>query len=323
MTLDEDHIALAAEYVLGTLDADAFARAEALIAAEPEFAALVREWECRLGELNAMVDPVEPPAELLDKIKARIADMAPAAAIHLPDPAAARAAPHPAAPPRPAPARPANNDARASRSDMAAPPPSDVRVRLVTLSHRAQRWRDVGIGFAALAAGVAAVFVTSLVRPEYLPDQLRPKPKIVEVVTTVERVVEKPVERVVEKTVEKPVRFVAVLQRDAASPAFILTVDVENRSMTVRKVAAEPQPGKSYELWLVSNQLPQPRSLGVIGANEFSVGGQLTNYQPDTIRDATYAVTLEPEGGSPTGVATGPILWTGKLIEAIAPAKSP
>jgi anti-sigma-K factor RskA len=34
-------------------------------------------------------------------------------------------------------------------------------------------------------------------------------------------------------------------------------------------------------------------------------------------RGATYAVTVEPPGGSPTGVATGPIVYVGKLIEAV------
>ena len=32
--------------------------------------------------------------------------------------------------------------------------------------------------------------------------------------------------------------------------------------------------------------------------------------------NATYAVSLEPEGGSPTGLPTGPVLFTGKLIQA-------
>jgi anti-sigma-K factor RskA len=31
---------------------------------------------------------------------------------------------------------------------------------------------------------------------------------------------------------------------------------------------------------------------------------------------ATYAVSLEPEGGSPSGAPTGPVLYTGKLIQA-------
>ena len=76
MILDDDHIVLAAEYVLGTLDADETARAEQLLAAEPDFAAAVREWERRLGELSAMVDPVEPPAELLARIRARLKETA-------------------------------------------------------------------------------------------------------------------------------------------------------------------------------------------------------------------------------------------------------
>jgi len=40
----------------------------------------------------------------------------------------------------------------------------------------------------------------------------------------------------------------------------------------------------------------------------------------DALAASRRAVTLEPEGGSPTGVATGPIVFTGKLIEAVPPA---
>jgi anti-sigma-K factor RskA len=32
------------------------------------------------------------------------------------------------------------------------------------------------------------------------------------------------------------------------------------------------------------------------------------------IKDATFAVSLEPEGGSPTGAPTGPVVFAGKLI---------
>ena len=31
-----------------------------------------------------------------------------------------------------------------------------------------------------------------------------------------------------------------------------------------------PEPGKSFELWLISDKLPQPRSLGVIGGSDFT-----------------------------------------------------
>jgi anti-sigma-K factor RskA len=110
--------------------------------------------------------------------------------------------------------------------------------------------------------------------------------------------------------------LVAVLQKDAQSPAFLVSVDLERRQLTIRAVAAKPQPGKSYELWLVHDELKSPRSLGVIGESPLTVGPTLASYAPNVIEDATLAVSLEPEGGSKTGVPTGPILFTGKLIEA-------
>ena len=68
---DDDRDALAAEYVLGTLSADERDQAEALLAIDPGFAEIVRVWERRLGELNVMVEAVEPPPEVWDKIRTR------------------------------------------------------------------------------------------------------------------------------------------------------------------------------------------------------------------------------------------------------------
>src|SRR5262249_329998 len=68
----QDQDALAAEYVLGTLDADERAQAQALMWVNPEFATLVRQWERRLGELHAMADAIEPPAPIWTAIKTQI-----------------------------------------------------------------------------------------------------------------------------------------------------------------------------------------------------------------------------------------------------------
>ena len=46
---DDDRDALAAEYVLGTLSADERTQAETLMAIDPAFDAVVRQWEKRLG----------------------------------------------------------------------------------------------------------------------------------------------------------------------------------------------------------------------------------------------------------------------------------
>ncbi|MGA7490813.1 MAG: hypothetical protein WBW74_28155, partial [Xanthobacteraceae bacterium] len=92
-----DHAdALAAEYVLGTLDADERAQARALLARDGGFAAKVQSWERRLGELHLMVEPVEPDPAILARIKARMAEAEAQPMVPLPEPE--NIAPPPAAP---------------------------------------------------------------------------------------------------------------------------------------------------------------------------------------------------------------------------------
>jgi anti-sigma-K factor RskA len=265
----------AAEYVLGTLDPAERAEAQALIASDPAFAALVRDWEGRLGELHALADSVDPPAAVWDAIKAKLPETEQTAPFRLPE-----------IPPPP-------------------PPPPRLPPNVIALSNRMVRWRMVAAATGTMAAVFALFIITSTVAPTVLPDSLRPRPRVIVQVT--------------EGVAPPPARFVAVLQRDATSPAFILTVDIANRSLTVRRVAAEREPGKSYELWLVSNKFPAPRSLGVVGGGEFTQTGNLTPYDPATISDATFAVSLEPEGGSPTGAPSN-VMFLGKLIESTPPA---
>src|SRR4051812_15758736 len=69
MAFSEDHIALAAEYALGTLDADERAQAEAMMSADQDFAAMVDAWSTKLGALNQMVGSIEPSPEVWDRIR--------------------------------------------------------------------------------------------------------------------------------------------------------------------------------------------------------------------------------------------------------------
>jgi anti-sigma-K factor RskA len=109
-----------------------------------------------------------------------------------------------------------------------------------------------------------------------------------------------------------PREYVAILQRDAGSPAFEVTVNLDNQQLTVRPVAARAPPGKSYELWIIDAKLGAPRSLGVIG--EAKRAANLSAYDPSVVENATYAVTVEPPGGSPDGKPSGPPVFVGKLI---------
>jgi anti-sigma-K factor RskA len=292
MAYSEDHIALAAEYALGTLDADERAQVETMMSVDKDFTVMVQAWEFRLGVLNQMVGAVEPRPEVWDRIKTAAGLSEPQAPLVLPE------AP-PLPPPSPPPAAP-EVVAAATVADNA---------NVIRLSAEVRRWRNVATFTTAIAAALIAMIAAGVYQPDLLPDGIRPKPRtqVVEV-----------------KTPPTPApasaQFVAVLQKDGGSPAFILTVDGATKNFTVRRVGAQPEPGKSYELWIVSDKLQRPRSLGVIGGNDFTARPVLSGYAPDVVSQATYAVTVEPEGGSPTGVATGPIVFTGKLIETVPPA---
>jgi len=153
---------------------------------------------------------------------------------------------------------------------------------IAVLRRRLRTWRIAAAGASAIAAGLALFVATRALAPS------------------------RPGEN-----------FVAVLQHDAASPAFIVSVDVAARSLTIRPVAATPQTDRSYELWLVNTHLHAPRSLGVVQNAAFTVASsRLTDLPRNVVRDSTFAVTLEPLGGSPSGLPTGPILYSGTLVQA-------
>lgn len=294
MAYSEDHIALAAEYALGTLDAEERVQVEAMMSVDADFAAMVETWERRLSVLNQMVGLVEPPAHVWEKIRVAAGLSGPQAGLVLPE------APPPPAPAVPEVAPPPASEATASGASIS----SSADSRVMAFSGQARRWRGVAAGMTALAAALAAMIAVQAHRPELLPEGLRPK--------VLQQVAQAPA-----APAGAPAQYVALLQTDGNSPAFILTVDAGTKNFTVRKVSATEQPGKSYELWIVSDRFEKPRSLGVIGSNDFTTRAALSAYDPDIVNQATYAVTVEPQGGSPTGSATGPIVFTGKLIETV------
>jgi len=287
MAYSEDHIALAAEYALGTLDADERAQVETMMSVDNGLAAMVQAWEQKLGVLNQMVGSIEPRPEVWDRIRTAIGHSAPQEPLVLP-----QAAP----PPRLVP----------DISELAVAVDDS---NIIQLSAKVRRWRSIATLTTAIAAALVAMIAVQAWRPDLLPEGIRPKPR-----TQVAEV----------KSPAAPApapsaQYVAVLQKDGSSPAFILTVDGVTRNFTVRKVGAAAEPGKSFELWLISDKLQRPRSLGVIGGSDFTARPVLSSYDADTINAATYAVTVEQAGGSPEGKPTSAPIYAGKLIETVPP----
>jgi anti-sigma-K factor RskA len=169
-------------------------------------------------------------------------------------------------------------ETRLDREGSAAPRPSGENV--VALRRRVGWWRSMAIASSALAASLLLVIVwQNLFRPA-------------------------------EET-----RLVAVLQSDSTKPAFLVTVDLPERRLTVKPLTGPAAQDKSYELWLINAKFEEPRSLGVISA-PLTVSERLRGFDSGTIEGSAVAVSLEPKGGSPTGKVTGPVLYSGPLISA-------
>jgi anti-sigma-K factor RskA len=286
MAYSDDHIALAAEYALGTLDADERAQVETMMSVDRDFTAVVRAWEHKLGALNQMVGSVEPRSEVWDKIRAAVGQTQPQAPPAFPDAASVAAVEE-------------------------QPPSVADNSNVIRLTEKIRRWRSITTVSSAIAAALVAMIGIGLSVPDLLPDSMRPRPR-----TQV-------VEAKAPPAPKSSAQYVAVLQKEGGSPAFILTVDEATKNFTVRKVGASAEPGRSFELWLISDKLPKPRSLGVIGGSDFTSRPVLASFDADLVKAATYAVTVEQAGGSPDGNPHSAPVFSGKLIEAVPPPAAP
>ncbi|MEX0961181.1 MAG: anti-sigma factor [Burkholderiales bacterium] len=89
------------------------------------------------------------------------------------------------------------------------------------------------------------------------------------------------------------------------------------RLMQIRVIGhAEMDPDTEWELWMLPDPEQPPVSLGLISTHEL----QTMRVPPELNRalDAAWgmAMSVEPKGGSPTGVPTGPVLYMGQCVKA-------
>ncbi|GED21529.1 anti-sigma factor [Halomonas halmophila] len=238
MTDRDDLDMLAAEYVLGTLDAEERTRVAQRRQDDATLNDLIEAWEARLAPLGDEIQEVAPGPDLLKRIEQRIDDLE-----------AERAA--------------------AAGSDEHVPPRDNV----YQLQRRLRFWQ----WGTCLATAAALVLAVLLLAP--LQTQQPPKP------------------------------FVAVFQQNDQQPAFMVSVELPSRDLHVQAVAAEPLPDKSYQMWIKEDSLgPKPRSVGVLNDDLSLAANALSEYSPELLKRATFGISVEPPGGSPTGQPTGPAI---------------
>jgi anti-sigma-K factor RskA len=86
----------------------------------------------------------------------------------------------------------------------------------------------------------------------------------------------------------------------------------ESQTFMVRRDAGDYPDDRSFEIWLIADPESQPVSIGLVDREQLTeiwVSDEIAAQLPG----ATVAISEEPLGGSPTGVATGPVLSLGQL----------
>jgi anti-sigma-K factor RskA len=93
---------------------------------------------------------------------------------------------------------------------------------------------------------------------------------------------------------------------------FVATLDTRSGAVAVVPAAFAADATRVPELWLIPAD-GKPRPLGLLRADRTVTITIPRELVPHATRDAVLAVSLEPQGGSPTGQPTGPVIASGKL----------
>lgn len=152
-------------------------------------------------------------------------------------------------------------------------------------------WRSVGFWRAATAVAVAAAIAAIVVRiPQILPPQSRPV------------------------AVQPGAEPVTTLAHDNGTPGWLASIDARRGTVLLVPVPSPPDTrGRVPELWLIPPG-KSPRPLGLLSSDRsYAVAVPAELRAALTTAGAVLAISLEPPGGAPHAVPTGPIIAKGMI----------
>ena len=122
---------------------------------------------------------------------------------------------------------------------------------------------------------------------------------------------------------EAPMAMVAVMNDDRGLPAMVVSWPsmkaTRNPYVRIKVVQEHPvmAPGTTWEMWMLPGGREKPVSLGLITTDV----DQTMRVRPalaDSMESAWgLAMSVEPEGGSPTGAPTGPVVFKGQCVRIL------
>lgn len=110
--------------------------------------------------------------------------------------------------------------------------------------------------------------------------------------------------------------LMAVFADDTSAPLWTVSLDLETGQILARSInASAAAVDKAFQLWMLPADGSAPRSLGLLPVS----GGQASNDLPAGLlailqANAGLAISIEPAGGSPTGLPTGPVIHQAQWV---------
>ena len=154
-------------------------------------------------------------------------------------------------------------------------------------------WRSLGLAASGMTA---ALLVTALLISPQVPQSARPPAALAPAGTIV-------------------ASYLAILSDvKTQKPVLVVSAGRKSDQLWFRALGPAIQvAGKNLELWALPKS-GAPKSLGLVAGGE----GKLTLVAAadESLGEIpALAVSLEPEGGSPTGAPTGPVLFSGPCVK--------
>lgn len=250
MSMQDERNDMAADYVMGLLDATEQTAADKRMETDAAFAQAVNAWRERLSGFDASAESVKPGPGLWS----RIAETT-------------------------------------KKETISALPGARSAMLGATIWNNLQFWRTAGLasGFAALFFAVIAIGAITTSK------ELR--------------------RDLVALAQSKPV-YVAILVNDTTKEAgAVVNAFANGRVELIPLKAIDVPPGRALQVWTLWDRSVGPKSIGLTGQSRTL---QLNlDTLPETVADQLFEITLEPEGGSPIGRPTGPILFKGTTARTL------
>jgi anti-sigma-K factor RskA len=105
--------------------------------------------------------------------------------------------------------------------------------------------------------------------------------------------------------------YIALLSAPNVQSQGFLVMSGHREIVARALTGAVPPQGRAFELWAIyPSNANRPQALGVIPANGVL---RVKDFPTEVLAGATFAVSVEPPEGSPTGRPTGPVVFEGQL----------